>query len=192
MTHDTRTTDEIERDIVDERAHLTDTFNDLQKKFSVDTIVNDIGDMVRDQGGELGQRVSQTVSRNPAAVALVGLGLAWLVIGKDRSQSAIRADHGPEHSPARRGGWAGPDPRDSYASSHGGHASEGNPSWSSAPHASPDRRPNGQGSRNTGDGDASRGVMDRVRNAAGSAGHAMSDARDSWGESASDLSARLS
>lgn len=84
MTNDTRTADDIERDIEDERARMSGTINDLQKKFSVEGIVSDIGAMFRDQGGDIGRSISATVGRNPAAVALVGLGLAWLVLGTGR------------------------------------------------------------------------------------------------------------
>lgn len=87
MTHDTRTSEQIERDIEQERARMSDTINDLQKKFSVDTIMSDVGAMFRNQGGEIGRAVSATVGRNPAAVALVGVGLAWLLIGQTRNGS---------------------------------------------------------------------------------------------------------
>lgn len=181
MTNDNRTADEIERDIVNERAEMSDTFRDLQNKFSVETIVNDIGDMVRDQGGEIGRRVSQTVRRNPAAVTLVGVGLAWLFLGKDRSQSANGQD--------RRSG-------NNYGWSNGGRASESDPSWYGNVHASPDRRVHGQDpghdSRTAGQGSASDGMTGRVRDAAETAGHAISDATESWRDKGADMTARLS
>ncbi|TGD65651.1 DUF3618 domain-containing protein [Tabrizicola sp. WMC-M-20] len=85
MTSDTRSSDDIERDIREERARMSDSINNLQQKFSVDAIVNDIGSMFRMQGGDIGRVVTQTVGRNPAAVALVGVGLAWLFLGQNRS-----------------------------------------------------------------------------------------------------------
>jgi len=93
MTNDARTPDEIERDIAHQRAQMSGSINDLQKKFSVDAIVSDVGAMLRDQGGDLGRAISQTVGRNPAAVALVGVGLAWLLVGQargDRSESTAQ------------------------------------------------------------------------------------------------------
>jgi hypothetical protein len=87
MTNGSRTADEIERDIRDEREQMTASINNLQQKFSVDAIVNDIGSMFHGQGGDIGRAVSQTVGRNPAAVALVGVGLAWLFLGQTRSNS---------------------------------------------------------------------------------------------------------
>lgn len=85
MTHDTRSPDDIERDIGDERAQMTGTLTDLQNKFSVDTIVSDLGAMIKDQGGDLGRAISGTVGRNPAAIAVIGLGAAWLFLGRDRT-----------------------------------------------------------------------------------------------------------
>ncbi len=87
MTNDTRTADDIERDIEDERAEMSGTINDLHKKISVEGIVSDIGAMFRDQGGDPGRHISETVGRNPADFALVGEGLAWLLLGKARGAS---------------------------------------------------------------------------------------------------------
>jgi len=94
MTNDTRTADDIERDIEAERTRMSGTINELQRKFSVEGIVSDIGAMFRDQGGDIGRSISATVGRNPAAVALVGLGVAWLVLGSGRGadKAARRQD----------------------------------------------------------------------------------------------------
>lgn len=195
MTNDTRTPDEIERDIVDERAQMSSTFNELQKKFSVDTIVNDIGDMVRDQGGELGRMVSQTVGRNPAAVAVVGVGLAWLFLGGDLSQSSNGAGR-QSRQPNRNGYRSGMTRWENQSWTQGGYASQSDPSWYGDDHASPGSLSHGRDvardSRNMGDGDASGGKIGRVRDAAGNVGHAISDAADDLSDTASDLTSRLS
>ena len=104
MTSDTRTPDEIERDIADDRAQLSGTINDLQKKFSVEAIVHDVGAMFRNQGGDLSRSIGRTVSQNPAAVALMGAGLAWLLLAKYRNHGA---PHGSDYSAGARQ----PDPR---------------------------------------------------------------------------------
>ncbi|WP_103334233.1 DUF3618 domain-containing protein [Pseudotabrizicola formosa] len=100
MTVDTRSSDDIERDIREERERMSESINNLQQKFSVDAIVNDIGSMFRMQGDDIGRVVTQTVGRNPAAVALVGVGLAWLFLGQNRSSS--RHDDDWDRSPAYR------------------------------------------------------------------------------------------
>lgn len=94
MTNDTRTPDEIERDSADERARLSSTINEFQKKFSVDSILHDVGDMFRGQNGGLTRTISRTVSQNPAAVALIGAGVAWLLIGQGRNDGGSRAEDG--------------------------------------------------------------------------------------------------
>lgn len=187
MTNDTRTPDQIERDIATERAQMSDTFRDLQEKFSVETILTDISDMVRDQGGELGRRVSQTVGRNPAAVAVIGVGLAWLFLGKDRSEAAHGEGRRSRHMSRRRGdhGW-----------SSGGHATDGDPSWYGNTYASPVRpaqcRGAGREGQHASQTDTSGGIMGRAHDAAETAGHAISDAASNWRDKTSDLTARLS
>ena len=41
MTNDTRTADDIERDIEAERTRMSGTINELQRKFSVEGIVSE-------------------------------------------------------------------------------------------------------------------------------------------------------
>ena len=81
MTNDTRSPEEIEREIERERAGLTDTLDDLQDKFSVETIARQFLDQFREHGGDIGRSVSDAVKRNPLALALTGAGLAWLMMG---------------------------------------------------------------------------------------------------------------
>lgn len=178
MTNNTRTTDDIERDIVDERVQMRETFNDLQEKFSANKIVNDIGDMVREHGGEFGRSVSHTVGRNPAAVVLVGVGLAWLFLGKDRTLNAkgtglTNQRNGHSHKPA----WMheNPDAGDDHA-------------WYDDAEISPDRRFQDRSNGN----DTSAGKMGRVHKGASGTGNAVSDTGDNWGQAASDLTERLS
>jgi len=109
MTNDTRTADDIEQDISDERAQMADTFNDLQKKFSVDAIVTDLGGMLRGQGGEIGRSIAETVGRNPAAVVLVGVGLAWLFLGQTGKQGTQSEGRQSASRPMRRQARPGPD-----------------------------------------------------------------------------------
>lgn len=91
MTSNSRTADEIERDIVGERAAMSDTINDLQDKFSINAIVNDLSEMARVQGGDLGRTISDTVSRNPTAVVMTTVGLAWLFLGQGRKTKERRS-----------------------------------------------------------------------------------------------------
>ena len=81
MTSNNRSPEEIEREIKRERAGLTSTLDDLQDKFSVETIARQFSDQFREHGGDIGRSVTDAVKRNPIALALPGVGLAWLMAG---------------------------------------------------------------------------------------------------------------
>lgn len=100
-----RTPDEIERDIERERAGLTHTLDTLQERFSIEGIVHQVGDQLRENGGEIGRSVAQSVKQNPLALAVTGVGLAWLIFGNGRSAPENRttdADLYRDHDPADR------------------------------------------------------------------------------------------
>lgn len=93
MTTDTRTPDEIEHDIERERAALTHTIDDLQERFSFEGVVSQIGEQLRENGGEISRTVGRSVRENPLALAITGVGLAWLIFGKGSSApSGYRAN----------------------------------------------------------------------------------------------------
>ncbi len=104
MTNDTRSTEEIEHDIERERAGLTDTLDNLQDRFSIEHVARQFSDQFREHGGDIGRSVSEAVKRNPVALALTGVGLAWLMLG-DRSGGRDR------HEGVRRLGRADYDDR---------------------------------------------------------------------------------
>ena len=79
---DTRTPNEIERDIERERARLGETVDALQDRFSPERILRDLGRGFSEHGGDIGTAITQSVKRNPVALALTGVGLAWLMSGK--------------------------------------------------------------------------------------------------------------
>lgn len=204
MPSDTRTPDAIERDIASERARMNGTISDLQQKFSFDAIVNDLGHMLRGQGGDLYHTVRDTVARNPAAVALTGVGLAWLFLGQDRKQSATS-----EHRRASghgAGGWSSAARGKRYTGSTYTGSNHGTPdafedgedsSWFGGSRGSQDgwQREQGtsSGSRGASGGNGtSDGMMGSVRRRVNAAGHALSDAAGGWGDTASDISERLS
>lgn len=91
MTNDTRSPEEIQRDIERERAGLTDTLDDLQDRFSIEHVARQFSDQFREHGGDIGRSVSEAVKRNPVALALTGVGLAWLMMG-DKSNGRDRYD----------------------------------------------------------------------------------------------------
>ncbi len=86
MTTDKRTPAEIERDIERERAELTDTLDDLQDRFSVDTLVRSVSDQFRNHGGDYSRAINQSIKDNPIALAITGIGLGWLILGSSQKK----------------------------------------------------------------------------------------------------------
>ncbi len=90
MTSDTRSPAEIEREIEDQRSELTENLEHLQDKFSIDTLVRQVGDQFREHGGDMGRAISDQVRANPIPLALTGIGLAWLMFGSSQKPAASR------------------------------------------------------------------------------------------------------
>ncbi|MBR9862119.1 MAG: DUF3618 domain-containing protein [Rhodobacteraceae bacterium] len=86
MPNDTRSASEIERDIERQRANLSDNIETLQDKFSIDTMVRQVGDQFREHGGDLGRSVVEQVKANPVPLALTGIGLAWMMFGNGQKR----------------------------------------------------------------------------------------------------------
>jgi hypothetical protein len=199
MTSETRTSEEIERDIAEERAQMNDTIGDLQKKLSVDAILSDLGRMFRGQGGNLGRTITETAGRNPAAVVLVGVGLAWLVLGKDQKSTGIaesqhKSPPSGRHSDAVTSGFR-PAPAGSAARADGG-AFNSDSYWYGDGQMSSDYRQNGQhakgqGGKTSGNGNSDTSATGTIRNAANVVGEAVSGERDRIGDAASDFMERL-
>ena len=81
---------EIEREIETERAELKDTIADLQDNFSIEGAVRQATSLMRDNGGEIGRSISRSVKQNPLALAVTGVGLAWLIFGSEQRSSDDR------------------------------------------------------------------------------------------------------
>ena len=191
MTNDTRSPEEIEREIERERAGLANTLDDLQEKFSVETIARQFSDQFREHGGDIGRSVSDAVKRNPVALALTGVGLAWLIMGdrtgtddrnRDyrRNNSDDRYDHdrfddervGRTGLPSRnanssqqRARVLGPQPGNPDSEPYGGYRySRNEPSWARTDYET-DESNNDE-----------RGIGSKTRDAVAGAGKGVSDA----------------
>ena len=94
MTNDTRSPEQIERDIERDRQALSQNLNGIQQKFSFDTIAGQISEQFREHGGDISRAMANSVKENPMAVALTGVGLAWMIFGSGRNGSASRQHAG--------------------------------------------------------------------------------------------------
>ncbi len=93
MTSDTKSSEEIEREIERERAGLKSSIDDLQDRFSFDGITRQVGDQLREHGGDFGRSIAASARDNPIALALTGIGVAWMVFGNNRGASLSRSGY---------------------------------------------------------------------------------------------------
>ncbi|WCR10320.1 DUF3618 domain-containing protein [Paracoccus stylophorae] len=84
MTNETRSPEEIEREIEQQRSELTSTLDDLQDRFSIDGLVRQIGEQFREHGGDMSRSITNQIKANPIPLALTGIGLAWMMFGNSR------------------------------------------------------------------------------------------------------------
>jgi hypothetical protein len=76
---------EIEREVKQERAHVERTLDELQERLSPGQLVDQVATYLRGSGGaDFMRNLGETVKQNPVPLALVGVGLAWMMLG-DRS-----------------------------------------------------------------------------------------------------------
>lgn len=101
----TRSTREIERDVERTRSDIEDTVEALRDKMSIGQIVDEAAHYFRDSGGtEVLNNFAAQARANPMPLALVGIGLAWLMSG--RGQPAMRSYSSYRGSYAGNGGSA--------------------------------------------------------------------------------------
>ena len=78
-----RSTHEIERDVERTRSDIEDTVEALREKMSLGQIVDEAGRYLRNSGGsEAMSNLASQAKANPMPLALVGIGLAWLMSGR--------------------------------------------------------------------------------------------------------------
>jgi ElaB/YqjD/DUF883 family membrane-anchored ribosome-binding protein len=85
-------TEQLERETEQTRSQIADTLEELRACMTPGRMVNQLADRVGDAGGrEFLQNLKRQTVDNPVPVAMIGAGLAWLMLGgRDRSGSAGR------------------------------------------------------------------------------------------------------
>lgn len=86
---DTRTPDEIEKDLEQNREGLQNSLLALQETFTPDAIFRSLTDNVGRHGGDVGRSVADAAKGNPLALAVTGIGLGWLIFGRGPSAGRI-------------------------------------------------------------------------------------------------------
>jgi hypothetical protein len=100
---DTRTPEQIQRDIQHTRSEMSETLDAIRDKLSPGEILDQALTYFRNSNSEnkasMGETASQwasslgeTVKQNPVPVALIGAGLAWLMMGGSRHSARTGPD----------------------------------------------------------------------------------------------------
>lgn len=76
----------LEADLERDRASLSSTLDELQDRFSFESLAEDAMGMVRNNLGGYVGAVDRAVRANPLALALIAGGIAWMAIGQSRAQ----------------------------------------------------------------------------------------------------------
>ena len=86
-----KTSAELEREIAEERGRLVRTSDALQERMSVGSLVDDVVERTQAHGGEIFETLGRAMRANPVPLALIGIGVAWMMAGGGRG-SAFRDD----------------------------------------------------------------------------------------------------
>jgi hypothetical protein len=77
---------EIEREVQQSRAEVEQTLDAIQARLSPGQLLDQAVDYFREgRGGEFARNLGDSVTQNPIPLALVGVGLAWMMLGGQRS-----------------------------------------------------------------------------------------------------------
>ena len=110
MPSDTRSPQDIERDVERHRSDLSDSLREIQSRFTPEAVVREVTQAFRSHGSEMGTAVTRSVQQNPVALAVTGIGLAWLIFGRSHDdRPAAPAAYDPLQDGVDR-----PDPRALY------------------------------------------------------------------------------
>jgi hypothetical protein len=83
---------QLEREAEQARSQLTQTLDELRRRFTPGQLVDQAVDYAKDSGGaQFVRNLSRQATSNPMPVALIGAGMAWLMLSNDRQPSASRA-----------------------------------------------------------------------------------------------------
>ena len=103
MNGGTSDMDHIERDLGRTRARLDANIDTLQQKFAPADLVDQAISYFKEGGGmEFGRNLGRSVRENPVPIALIGVGLGWLMLsGKKQSSAAFDTSGGSSHAVGR-------------------------------------------------------------------------------------------
>ena len=74
-----RSVTELEREVDRERERASATIDELPARASVGSLVDQLGKVVGENGGEVSRNLGRSLRDNPLAALLTEVGLAWLM-----------------------------------------------------------------------------------------------------------------
>lgn len=78
---------EIEREVREERAHVEQTLDAIQDRLSPGQLVDQAVTYIRTSGGsDFVRNLGDSVRQNPIPIALIGVGLAWMMFASSRGE----------------------------------------------------------------------------------------------------------
>lgn len=86
QTESQKAPEQLEREVNERRAHMSDTLHALEERLSPAHIVDQVLTYARRNGGEFSQNLVETVKQNPVPTMLTAVGLAWLLYGQSHPE----------------------------------------------------------------------------------------------------------
>jgi ElaB/YqjD/DUF883 family membrane-anchored ribosome-binding protein len=82
--------EELQYDLDRTRADLNDTLRALEQRFSPGQILDQVMDYIKGGPKEYAHNLSEQVKGNPLPVALIGIGIAWLMMGPRMGEHEVQ------------------------------------------------------------------------------------------------------
>ncbi len=88
-----RSPDEIERDLEQSRLEISRTIDAIQRKITPGQLASDAYGYVRGNGTEFAKNLGTAAKNNPVPIALMSIGLAWLMMGGRGTPSYLQGGY---------------------------------------------------------------------------------------------------
>jgi hypothetical protein len=86
----------LEREVVEERARLNATLDEIQNRLTPGQLVDEVLRHGRGAGSDFVANLGRTLTANPVPAALVGVGLLWLLLAPKPTPPAADAPAVPD------------------------------------------------------------------------------------------------
>ena len=91
MTTDSESAAQLEREIAQTRAHIDVTLDAIQERLSPGRLLDRALNYTRENGGAFAGNLARSVRDNPLPIALLGVGIGWLMLTGGKPRYAAEA-----------------------------------------------------------------------------------------------------